>query len=532
MTEAARKELERLLRRFAESRQKLSVDRYRPLYHFVSPECGLNDPNGICFWRGRWHLFYQGYREDGPCPVWGHAISDDLIHWRDLQYALVPPGPGHGCWSGSTLVEEDRVIAIYYAHPLGNSVAVADDPQLSNWRRISDQVVIPCAVPIWTAATGHEGGETSRVLHRAPPPAGAINFVYDPCIWRRDGVYYSLSGGTVPHGPSGRRMRAEYLYRSTDLVSWEYMHPFIEGDIYGIAGDDGGCPYFWPIGDRHILLHFSHRTGAHYLLGDYDTDRDKFVVTYGGRFTFGAYSPGGVHAPSATPDGQGGVIAIFNVNKGKPTPGWDQIMSLPRRLTLIGRDDLGVEPAGDIGSLRGAHQHLKAMALPANREIVMDGVQGDAIEIGAEIETGLAQTIELNVLRSPGKQEFTRIAFYRQRGCINWDRSDGWDGASESRDSILAIDTSYSSELPDVESRPPELAPVYLAPGSPLKLRVFVDRSVVEVFANGRQCATVRVYPGRADSLGVSMRAQGADAELRALDVWQMHSIYERQSRE
>ena len=60
-----------------------------------------------------------------------------------------------------------------------------------------------------------------------------------------------------------------------------------------------------------------------------------------------------------------------------------------------------------------------------------------------------------------------------------------------------------------------------------MKLRVFIDRSVVEVFVNGRQCVAVRVYPGRTDSLGVSLRAQGADAELAALDAWQMKSIYE-----
>jgi beta-fructofuranosidase len=90
-----------------------------------------------------------------------------------------------------------------------------------------------------------------------------------------------------------------------------------------------------------------------------------------------------------------------------------------------------------------------------------------------------------------------------------------------------SLDTSHSSELPDAVSRAPETAPVYLAPGETLKLRVFIDRSIVEVFVNGRQCVAARVYPGRADSLGISLRAQGADATLRALDAWRMKSIYE-----
>jgi beta-fructofuranosidase len=518
----ARLQHDSTLRRFVASRRTLAADPYRPLYHFVSPEGRLNDPNGLCFWQGQWHLFYQAFPPANPRPHWGHAISDDLIHWRDLPYAI-EPGPEEACWSGSTLVEDDRVIAIYHGHQLGNMVAVASDPLLLDWVKVTGTAVIPNPCPIWTRTTGDE---PMPGVAGTPPPAGAINFVYDPCIWKQGDFYYSTSGGTLPHAPSGRRTRAQFLYRSRDLATWEYLHPFLEGDIYGLAGDDGGCPYFWPIGDRHILLHYSHMSGGHYLLGDYDTTRDKFVVTHGGRFTFGPWYPGGVHAPTATPDGHGGVIALFNINPAKPTLGWNQIMSLPRRLTLIGKDELAMAPAGDIESLRRDHRHVEARVLPANCEAVLDGVGGKAIEIAAEIEPRDAQMVELNVLRAPGKEEFTRIAFYKHRGYVDWDRSDGWARFRDARDSLITLDTSYASELPDVESRAPETAPVYLAPGETLKLRVFVDKSVVEVFANGRQCAVVRVYPGRDDSSGLSLRAQGADAALCSLDVWQMQSIY------
>jgi beta-fructofuranosidase len=322
-------------------------------------------------------------------------------------------------------------------------------------------------------------------------------------------------------------MRSAFLFRSVDLASWEYLHPFLEDDIFGLPGDDCGCPYFWPIGDRHMLLHFSHMSGAHYLLGDYDTARDKFVVTGGGNFTFGPWYPGGVHAPTAAPDGEGGLIALFNINVAKPTPGWDQIMSLPRRLTLAGKGELLQEPAGDVESLRAGHRHVAAQALPANREVVLEGLNGAAVEIAAEIDPLNAQLVELNVLRSPGREELTRIALFRDRGFVDWDRSDGWTRHAESRDSLVVIDSSCSSELTDVQSRAPETAPVYLAPGETLKLRVFIDKSVVEVFANGRQCLSVRVYPGRPDSTGVSLRAQGSAAALRSLDMWEMESIWD-----
>jgi beta-fructofuranosidase len=511
------------LRRFAESRRKLAADPYRPIYHFVSPESGLNDPNGLCSWRGKWHLFYQGYPPENPKPHWGHAVSDDLVHWRDLPYAIFP-GLEDSCWSGSTLVEEDRVIAMYHGHQLGNMVAVASDPLLLDWQKVAEQAIIPIPGSIWTSLVGKA---QSPGLGGSLPPDGAINFVYDPCIWKKNGLYYSISGGALPHEFSGRRTRAEFLFCSRDLKTWEYLHPFCEGDIFGLVGDDGACPYFWPIGDRHILLHFSHMSGGAYMLGDYDTLRDKFVVTSGGRFNFGAATPAGVHAPSATPDGKGGVIVIFNINPGKPTPGWNQIMSLPRRLALTGKDELKVQPAGDIASLRGEHQRVAAMSLPANREVVLDGVGGNTIEILAEIDPMSAPMVEMNVLRSPGKEEITRIAFFKQRGYQDWERFTGWDRWYESCDSLVTIDSSYASELPDVTSRAPETAPVYLAPEETLRLRVFIDKSVVEVFVNDRQCLAVRVYPGRSESTGVSLRAQGADAALRSLDVWQMKSIYD-----
>jgi beta-fructofuranosidase len=92
---------------------------------------------------------------------------------------------------------------------------------------------------------------------------------------------------------------------------------------------------------------------------------------------------------------------------------------------------------------------------------------------------------------------------------------------------VITIDASMASTLPNVRTRPPESASFYIAPNEPLKLRVFVDKSVVEVFVNGRQCVAMRVYPGRDDSLGVSLRSQGADAELHSLDAWQMANIYQ-----
>ena len=210
---------------------------------------------------------------------------------------------------------------------------------------------------------------------------------------------------------------------------------------------------------------------------------------------------------------------IFNMNPGKPTAGWNQIMSLPRRLTVTG-DSLFQEPAGDIESLRGAHTHVERILLPPNEEVLLDTVSGNTIEMIAEIDPKSASSVEVNVLRSPHKEEFTRIAFYKDRGYR--DRIH----LTNKTQSQLSIDTTYSSVSPDVRSRAPETAQFMLDEGEMLSLRIFIDKSVVEVFVNGKQCLATRVYPDRPDSVGISLRAQGQSAELRSVDLWQMKPIY------
>lgn len=498
------KELEQnpLLKRFAESRKRQASDPYRPLYHFVSPESTLNDPNGLCYWQGNWHLFYQGYPPEDNRQHWGHAISKDLIHWRDLPYAIYP-GPERAVFSGTTLVEDDRVIAMYHGTRVGNMVAVSDDPLLLNWEKVTGNAVIPME-----STTGF------------PLPYN----VFDPSIWKKGGIYYSLSAGRTPTGPGGKQVRANFLFRSKDLAHWQYLHEFTEDDRFTLVGDDGACPYFWPIGNRHILLFFSHMSGGQYLLGDYDTENDKFKVTNHGKFNFGAALPSGVHAPSATPDGRGGVIVIFNINPGKPTGEWNQIMTLPRLLTLSGNDDIAQEPAGDIESLRYDRQAVSAMKLPANKEVVLKNIKGNAMEIVAEIDVKDVPAFEINVLRSPKKEEYTRIAFFRDRGYSA--NRQGTSDVPGTHNSLVTLETSHASLHPDVRPRAPETAPLLLDKDEPLRLRIFIDKSVVEVFVNGKQALAARVYPSKNNSIGVSLLSIGKDSQLKSLEAYQMKSIY------
>ena len=135
---------------FEQRRSELAADPYRPAYHFCAPYGWMNDPNGTVYWKDRWHLFYQyapGMLDGtGGVAHWGHAVSEDLVHWQDLPIALTPSQGTYdakGCWSGTAMVEQDRVIANYHAHQGGNCIATASYDLLTDWVKHSANPVVP-----------------------------------------------------------------------------------------------------------------------------------------------------------------------------------------------------------------------------------------------------------------------------------------------------------------------------------------------------------------------------------------------------
>jgi beta-fructofuranosidase len=185
--------------------------------------------------------------------------------------------------------------------------------------------------------------------------------------------------------------------------------------------------------------------------------------------------------------------------------GWAGVMSLPRVLLPRSDGQLGVQPASELESLRGRHTSLSHVTISPTAARRLD-MQGAALEIGAEFLPGQVEAFGLKVLCAPDGSEHTLISYDPGSG-------------------VLAIDREHSS-LDAAVHREPCGTLLKLADGESVQLRVFIDHSVVEVYANDRMCLTTRVYPSRADSLGVELFARGGLAELRQLDAWEMGSIW------
>src|SRR5256885_8803699 len=185
-------------------------DAHRPPYHFLSPSNWMNDPNGLIQWKGQYHLFYQ-YNPHGPFHGhihWGHAVSSDLVHWTDLPIALTPTSgraDAYGCWSGCAIDNHGTPTLLYSGvHPQVVCLASGDEDLLT-WHYYPGNPVIVGPPAELQARTGGD--------------------FRDPFVWREGDYWYLLMGSSI-QGVGG----AILLYRSVDLIHWDYLHPLLTGD--------------------------------------------------------------------------------------------------------------------------------------------------------------------------------------------------------------------------------------------------------------------------------------------------------------
>ena len=271
-------------------------------------------------------------------------------------------------------------------------------------------------------------------------------------------------------------------------------------------------PDFFPIGNRHMLLFASHLRGAQYYIGTYANHR--FMPERHGRMVYGP--PAGrvgtfCEAYRMTaPDGRR--ILFGRASEGTyeryyKDSGWSGVMTLPWELALDADDALLIDPVRELAKLRRSHVTAPAMEVAADTAAPLDSVRGACLEIATTLSPGSAKAYGLKLRCSPGGEEETLI---------------GYDPAA----ATLTLDVSRSSLSPHVQNLLPETGPLSLAPGEDVRLRIFVDRSIVEVFANGRLCLTRRIYPTRPDSLGVAVFAEGGPAWVKSLEAWEMAGIW------
>ncbi len=491
-------------------REHLLADRYRPSYHFTVPEdSGMpGDPNGALYWNGRYHLMYLFH--NGRAFVWGHVSSKDLVHWRHHPVALGPGEGDTGIFSGGAFVDKEGVAAISYwglAQGPGQGICIArsSDEHLDNWAKSAANPVIKSTHWGYTVGTDDAGNE---VVYGSADPSN---------IWIKDGRYYILTGNLLVLNKYGTEMGLVehqgdtlYLFVSDDLENWEYLHPFYQSDRkWTHKGEDNMCPNFFPLpaspdggppSDKHLMLFISHCDGCQYYIGTYADDR--FTPEEHGRMTWvdNAY-----FAPEALVDDKGRLIMWAWLLDNPPddvwrAQGWNGVYGLPRQLWLGEDGTLRMRPVDELQMLRQDPHEWKDIALTTDGDLALDGLEGEELELEITMLAADGARCGVKVCCSEDGQEETLVYY---------------DGAAKT----LCIDARKSSL--GFGKNVLESAPFELAEGETLTLRVFIDKSVVEVYANERQGIARRIYP-TLESQGVKLFSGGGETHVPLVRAWEM----------
>ena len=449
-------------------REELLSDPYRPGYHFVTPEgrCMPFDPNGAIYWKGRYHLFYIFQDKRGH--NWGHVSSTDLFHWRHHPTGLVA-----GMFSGNCFINKDgRPTMCYHQVGQGNAMAVAVDDELNEWEKLESNPITPKTEP----------GDPHHDKYRS----------WDPFGWIEGDTYYAIFGGTRPA-----------IAKSDSLAGeWKYVGDLLANSVEGVSiNEDVSCADLFKVGNKRMLLCISHRLGCRYYLGEWKDE--AFHPTFHEQMSWVDNS---FFAPESLLDDKGRRIMWAWIFDGpgfntRTDYGWSGTMSLPRVLSLDEEGMLRMNPPAEIERLRGNGAKKADLTVKADSELALPDIGGNSVELAIEMNSKDAQQYGVKVCCSPDGDEQTTIYY----------------DAAEKK---LKVDTNKSSLTEGPKSV--EAGPFALKADEPLKLRVFVDKSVVEVFANGRQAVMRRIYPSREDSVGVRLFSNGGPAIVATFEAWDM----------
>lgn len=459
-------------------REYLLKDPWRPCYHFCDPDNNgqPGDPNGCFYANGFHHLMYlYAHPERGFC--WGHAISRDLIHWRHLPDALEKTAHDDGCFSGGAFVDEDGTAYLSFwvfndesrreEEEIYAGVMLAKSrPPYEIWERVE-----PVAVP----------SQAWGVTFREGKPLACA----DPSnIWKKDGRYYMQTGNLLVLNNYGRKedspadMRGDWteLFSSEDLLTWKWEGRFYDRHECADHPDDSEddmCPSFLPLPsskeggaptEEYLQLFIAHNRGCQYYIGRLDDKR--FRPRLHGRMSWVDDS---YFAPEAYIDGQGRQVAFAWLRDNLPNDyerfGWSGVMALPRILWRREDGTLGIAPAPEVDQL-------------AYNECILAGTaMDDLTALPVEVPHSCRFQWQADAAGITG----LRIQSGEHHVEILCDPVNG----------ELAVDATHSgSEIRSVR----ESAPLTFDAGEKAQVTVYIDHSVIEVFANDRQAITRRVY--------------------------------------
>ncbi len=444
---------------------ELYKETYRPQFHFTAKENWLNDPNGLVYYDGEYHLFFQHNPKGldwGP-NTWGHAISADLVHWKQIEHAIEPDEYGW-IWSGSGVVDskntagfrngnEDTIVAIYTTGGYG-------------------QPPNPCVQDI---AYSNDRGRTWTRYENNPVLRHIVASNRDPkVIW---------------HEPTEKWIMTLYLdanvyaiFSSSDLKEWV-------GQTTINLPNASECPDIFELavdGDEQDKKWVFWGGNGNYYIGSFDGSRfqpesDVLRADLGANF----YA---AQTWSDIPSSDGRRIQIAWMSGGKyPNMPFNQQMSIPCELTLR-TTPKGIQmyrlPVKEIELLHKKEFSWRNEKLGQGNDLLSD-ITGELFDIHTEIDLGDA----------------TELVFTIRGEIIRYD-------VKENQLSFLG----RTAHLEPIQNK--------------IRLQILVDRASIEVFGNDGQLSMSSCFLPDPDNLGLSIYALGGEAFVVSMGVYELCSAW------
>lgn len=477
-------------------------DEFRPKYHAIAPAHWMNEPHAPLYYKGKFHLFYQ-HNPFGPYwgqIHWGHWVSDNMVNWKHADIALAPEKGDldpDGIWSGSAYVGPNDTPMLFYtagndakAENQYTAIAIPEDKSDKNliaWKKTEIMVDKP-----------------SEYLH---------NEFRDPFVFKIDSKYYMIVGSGI-----AEKGGTATLFESEDAKNWNYLHPFYQTDIkkYPYMGGVWELPVFLPLPtkdgkstNKYVFMVLPLRDAADvevfYWIGSFDKKNKKFIpdqeepslLDYG---DFGFTGQSGLVDPKTNRS------IVFSIAQGKfgkvdtYDMGWAHNAGLPINLWLGKDNKLNFAPIKELNSLREKPIINCDNCGISKLKNDLKNVTGDQLEIILEFKAGKDKK-GIIVRKSNTGNLQAMIYFDPITNAVVFDKI---QDNPERKFTALKAPISKQEDI---------------------KLHIFLDKSMIEIYINDEVSITDRIYFTDNDAKYFELIGFENDKKFKKLLIYPMQSI-------
>jgi len=442
------------------------MEPYRPKYHFTPKAHWMNDPNGMVYLNGKYHLFFQ-YNPDstiwGPMH-WAHAISKDMIHWEEQPIALYPDSLGT-IFSGSAVIDKDNTAGF------GKNAMVAIFTHHN--KKIEDQKTGLHQYQSLAYSTDEGKTWTKYAGNPVLPNPGIWDF-RDPKV-----MWHAATGKWIMTLATKDRIT---FYSSPDLKKWAKESEF--GEKLGAHGGVWECPDLFPLelnGKTHWVLLVSINPGGpnggsatQYFTGDFDGKFFKPASEKQKWMDYGTDNYAGVtFSNTGTRKVLMGWMNNWNYANVVPTKAWRGATTLPRDLTLkkVGEEIyLTSTPVTELSKLEKVVFERKGLTGINSLDLSIGLIEGKGTRVEMQVNSPGDFSLELG----DGKNQRLIIGFEQNKGYFI-DRSNAGNGAFEKN----FAKKHFSPRISNADYK---------------KIIVFIDAASVELFADDGLTAMTEVF--------------------------------------